>query len=50
MAPIIAERVNSSVISGIFPDVLKVARVVPLFTSGKKYNISIYRPISTLVF
>ena len=34
--------------SGIFPDELKIARVIPLFKAGDLANISNYRPISVL--
>ena len=36
--------------SGIFPDKLKIARVIPLFKAGDPANISNYRPISVLPF
>ena len=39
---------NNCMYAGIFPDVLKIARVVPLFKSGDKNNIVNYRPISLL--
>ena len=34
--------------SGIFPDKLKIARVIPLYKAGDPANISNYRPISVL--
>ena len=34
--------------SGIFPDKLKIARVIPLFKAADPINISNYRPISVL--
>ena len=37
-----------SISSGMFPDSLKVARVVPIFKKGDKTNQSNYRPISIL--
>ena len=36
--------------SGIFPDKLNIARVIPLFKAGDPANISNYRPISVLPF
>ena len=39
---------NNCMYAGIFPDVLKIARVVPLFKSGDKNKITNYRPISLL--
>ena len=40
--------VNLSISSGIFPDLLKIARVVPIFKSGDRKLISNYRPVSIL--
>ena len=34
--------------SGVFPDTLKIARVIPLFKSGDRNDISNYHPISLL--
>ncbi len=34
--------------SGVFPDPLKIARVIPLYKSGDKNDITNYRPISLL--
>ena len=34
--------------SGIFPNKLKIARVIPLYKDGDPANISNYRPISVL--
>ena len=48
IAPIICNLFNSSVIEGIFPDVLKVAEVIPLHKSGSTSDVSKYRPISLL--
>ena len=40
--------VNESLSSGVFPKILKTAKVVPIFISGKKSSCKNYRPISTL--
>ena len=40
--------INLSFHSGIFPDELKVARVIPLFKAGDKSCFSNYRPVSVL--
>ena len=37
-----------SVKSGIFPDLWKIATVVPLFKGGQKEDVSNYRPVSLL--
>ena len=41
---------NNSFHHRIFPDELKLARVVPIFKSGDSSNINNYRPISILPF
>ena len=41
---------NQSMTEGIFPYMLKTARVIPLYKSGEKNNIHKYRPISILSF
>jgi len=40
--------INSSMQTGTFPDMLKIARVCPLFKGGDKKCIQNYRPISIL--
>ena len=39
---------NKSLISGIFPDDIKSARVAPIFKSGERSDANNYRPISVL--
>ncbi|XP_065642837.1 group II intron-encoded protein LtrA-like [Hydra vulgaris] len=39
---------KSSIEQGVFPDQLKIAKVIPLFKGGDKSDISNYRPISIL--
>ena len=39
---------NTSLGQGIFSDEMKIARIIPLFKSGDKQNVSNYRPISLL--
>lgn len=50
IAPKISVLFNSSVMQGRYPDILKVARVIPIHKSGKKDVVINYRPISTLEF
>ena len=42
--------INNPLNYGIFPEELKLARVVPIFKSGDSSNINNYRPISILFF
>ena len=42
--------VSMSFMEGVFPSELKLARVVPIFTSGDSTKMSNYRPISILSF
>ena len=50
--PIISDSLvkifNQSVQKGIFPDDLKLAKVIPIFKNGEKDNVNNYRPISIL--
>ena len=42
--------INLSINSGVVPDQMKLARVVPLFKSDDKSLFSNYRPVSVLPF
>ena len=50
IAQIIAALINCSFCSGIFPDDLKIAKVIPLHKSDSKENIVNYRPTSVLPY
>jgi hypothetical protein len=39
---------NRSIVSGIVPKELKIAKVIPIFKSGDKMSINNYRPVSVL--
>ena len=39
---------NQSFIEGVFPDEMKIARVIPLYKSGEKNKYNNYRPVSLL--
>ena len=44
----LAILINKSLSTGIFPELLKHAKVIPLFKAGNKTDIKNYRPISVL--
>jgi hypothetical protein len=46
--PPLTHIVNLSLQQGVFPDEMKVAKVIPLFKSGDKTSVNNYRPISLL--
>ena len=46
--PILTYLFNSCILTGTFPDELKIARVIPLFKSGYRNLMSNYRPFSIL--
>ena len=52
IGPIISQHlcliINQSLCTGIFPDRLKLAKVIPLFKKGDKLLFENYRPISLL--
>ena len=48
LAPALEKIFNLSLSSGIYPDKLKVAKVIPIFKKGATTSINNYRPISIL--
>ena len=48
IAPRLSDIINMSFTNGIFPDILKIAKVVPIYKEGSRDNILNYRPISIL--
>ena len=47
--PVLVFIYNMCLESGIYPDIMKVARVIPLYKSGSVTSLNNYRPISTLI-
>ena len=48
ICPILSAYFNTLMADGIFPDVLKVGKVTPIFKKGNLEDIGNYRPVSTL--
>ena len=47
--PVVCHLINCSIRSGIFPDKLKITKVIPLFKSGDKSSVQNFRPVSNLI-
>lgn len=45
---VLSHLYNKSIMSGVFPALLKKAEVIPLHKKGDKQNLNNYRPISIL--
>ena len=48
IAPALEKIFNLSIRSGVYPDILKIAKVIPVFKKGSPTSINNYRPISIL--
>ena len=48
VSPILTKLFNQCMVEGIFPEMLKIACIVPLFKGGEKSEATNYRPISLL--
>ena len=48
LAPTLTMLINNCFDKGLFPDVLKVAKVIPIFKNGEECDPANYRPISIL--
>ena len=48
MAPALEKIFNLSINTGVYPDSLKIAKVIPIFKNGSKSSVNNYRPISIL--
>ena len=48
ITPTLCDLYNKCMISGKFPETLKVGRITPIYKKGTKNDISNYRPVSTL--
>lgn len=48
ISPVLCKLFNCSIMEGTFPDILKIAEVIPIYKSGAQTDIRNYRPISIL--
>ena len=48
LSPILSILINACFDLGVFPSILKIAKVIPVFKAGDKGKVSNYRPISLL--
>ena len=47
LAPLLTILINKSLETGLVPDLLKIAKIIPIYKSKNKELLSNYRPIST---
>ncbi|KAA5659598.1 reverse transcriptase family protein, partial [Pseudomonas aeruginosa] len=48
IAPYLATIFNDCIYNGVFPDLMKYSKIIPLFKSGSTFDPSNFRPISVL--
>ena len=48
LAPTLVKLFNHSIQSGLYPDLLKIVKVIPIFKKGDPTSVNNYRPISIL--
>ena len=48
ISPLLSDIFNESINAGVFPEKLKLGRVIPLYKEGDRTDVSNYRPITTL--
>ena len=48
LLPVLVKLINTAFQTGIYPDVLKISRVIPIFKAGEHNKIHNYRPISLI--
>ena len=48
LLPVLVKLINTAFQTGIYPDVLKISRVMPIFKAGKHIKIHNYKGISLI--
>ena len=48
VAPILTDMFNCCIQEGTYPDILKIAQIIPIYKKGDKEKCCNYRPISLL--
>ena len=48
IAPSLCHILNESFFTGIFPDLMKLAMIIPTYKGGSRLEASNYRPVSVL--
>ena len=48
LAPALGKLFNLAISTGVYPDNLKIAKVIPIFKKGDSTSVNNYRPISIL--
>ena len=48
IVPHVVKLINKSFELGVYPNLLKLAKVIPIFKAGSKLEVNNYRPISLL--
>ncbi|KAJ8898196.1 hypothetical protein PR048_003556 [Dryococelus australis] len=48
LIPMLAYVINQSLTDGVYPHMLKIASIIPVFKSGNNKSVNNYRPISAL--
>jgi hypothetical protein len=46
--PVLTKTINQSMREGVFPDSLKISKIIPIFKGGDAGHVKNYRPISLL--